>query len=152
MKGVAAHQLDAWAADRRQHLSQGQVMPQAGPQSPPSSSPFCTASRQVGAWHLPILHTADAQSACARQPRPSGQGPQVEVPPQSTPLSAPFWRPSKQVGARQRFGEPAQTPETQSRSSLHALSFGQGRLQTPPQSTAGSLGSSIWFPQVVGAQ
>jgi hypothetical protein len=83
--------------------SQPWPVPQSGhvlPQSTSVSLPFSTKSVHVGAWHVPPLHTALAQSPLPLQiwfePH-FGHPP----PPQSTSVSVPFLVLSEHVGGWQ---------------------------------------------------
>src|SRR5438477_10207870 len=74
------------------------------PQSTSDSPWFFTPSVQLGATHLPNVHTPDAQSAPILQTPPSGQRAQ-STPPQSTSVSKPFCTLSVQFAAPQAFTE-----------------------------------------------
>jgi hypothetical protein len=98
------------------------------PQSTSVSSPFFTASAQLGAAQTPAVHTLLWQSAAPAHslPVPQSAG---QVPPQSTSVSIPFFTMSLQVGAAQR---PAvHTPLTQSPPSPHVLPTAQSAGQVP---------------------
>jgi hypothetical protein len=63
------------------------------PQSTSVSISFWTPSVQVGAWHVPPLHTPSTQSAFTLQMRPSAHAAHVP-PPQSVSVSLPSLTPS----------------------------------------------------------
>ncbi len=76
----------------------------------PVSVPFLTASVQLGAAHLPPVHTPLAQSAGLEQLLSVPQG--AQVPPQSTSASVPFFNPSTQVGGSSGLVPVPQAPST----------------------------------------
>src|SRR6478735_2631019 len=82
-------------------LSQRRQSP-VPPQSMSDSVPFFTLSLQLGARHVPDLHTPLSQSLGLAQLSPASQGPQPVVgvpPPQSVSVSSPFLTLSVQLGS-----------------------------------------------------
>ena len=84
-------QSESWAQD----CPAVQASQSGPPQSSSVSKPFCTWSRQVGAWHSPPVQTPLVHPAASEQGSPAGQGPQP--PPQSVPSSLPLCTPSSRA-------------------------------------------------------
>jgi hypothetical protein len=111
----------------------GQLRP---PQSTSVSVPFLTPSEQLGAWHLPTVHTLLWQSEPLVHILPDGHAGHVP-PPQSMSVSMPFLTPSVQVGAGMFWQTPpVQKPELQSPFPVHILPAPHFPQVGPPQSTS----------------
>ncbi len=136
-----SHALVAQSASPRQRAP----TPQGGhgpPQSSPVSEPLARPSLQVLATQVP-LHDPERQSASTVQCAPTAHP--MQLPPQSTSVSAPSLLPLVQVACSQTDAQIV--PLGQSKPLLQRMPSKHAPQVLPPQSTLGSLPSSLWSLQ-----
>jgi hypothetical protein len=149
----APHTLFAQSAPELHFRPFAHLVLQLPPQSTSVSKPFCTPSRQLGAWQIPDTHTPLWQSVGTPHFCEVGHFLPSEtqvVPPQSWSVSLPFFTPSEQVGAWHL--PDVQTPLTQSEGPLQFWLVAQVAPQQPPQLQSvsqASFGQAGMVPQVL---